>query len=171
MTEEWRPIPGLAGYEASSEGRIRSRWIVGGAHNRGRRMGSSWRVLKGSVNAHGYRFVGLLDGDTTVSVSVHGLIATVFHGPRPEGLEVRHLNGQQLDNRAANLRWGTRSEQQLDRVRHGTHHNVNKTHCKRGHPYSPDNTYIIPSSGSRMCRTCQRLRQQAERLRSAGLAS
>lgn len=30
-----------------------------------------------------------------------------------------------------------------------------KTHCPRGHPYSPENTYINPKAGSRACRTCR----------------
>ena len=38
--------------------------------------------------------------------------------------------------------------------------NKAKTHCKRGHPYTPDNTYYQASSrrrpgGKRVCRTCQ----------------
>jgi hypothetical protein len=32
-----------------------------------------------------------------------------------------------------------------------------KTACPRGHPYSPDNTYAHPTSGSRCCRECRRL--------------
>jgi hypothetical protein len=33
--------------------------------------------------------------------------------------------------------------------------NAAKTHCKRGHEFTPENTYIAPS-GSRSCRTCMR---------------
>lgn len=29
-----------------------------------------------------------------------------------------------------------------------------RTHCPRGHEYTPENTYIQPSTGSRICRTC-----------------
>lgn len=38
------------------------------------------------------------------------------------------------------------------------HYNARKTHCPHGHPYSGDNLYIIPGSGSRVCRTCARHR-------------
>ena len=41
-------------------------------------------------------------------------------GPRPEGMECRHLNGDRKDNRIENLRWGTRAENAQDRVIHGT---------------------------------------------------
>ena len=28
--------------------------------------------------------------------------------------------------------------------------------CKRGHEFTPENTYVIPSTGSRSCKTCKR---------------
>lgn len=37
--------------------------------------------------------------------------------------------------------------------------NARKTHCKRGHPFSPSNT-LIRTDGSRYCRTCKALREQ-----------
>lgn len=167
MSEEWRPIPGHPGYEASSLGQIRSRWIVGGAHNRGRRLGPQWRIVRGSVNVYGYRQLAVLSETGSRSITAHILIAEAFHGPRPEeGWEVRHLNGVKLDLRAENLQWGTRTEQRLDDVRHGRHPNARKTHCKRGHPFDGANTYILPGSGSRACRACIRARQAA----SSGIA-
>lgn len=37
---------------------------------------------------------------------------------------------------------------------------VNKTHCPRGHEYTPENSYFIPSTGGKMCRTCERARSK-----------
>jgi hypothetical protein len=54
------------------------------------------------------------------SITVHRLVATAFLGPRPAGLEVRHLNGDPTDCRLANLAYGTPAENGQDRVRHGT---------------------------------------------------
>lgn len=51
---------------------------------------------------------------------IHGLVAEAFHGPRPDGMEVRHLDGDRLNNDATNLRWGTRSQNMRDKERHGT---------------------------------------------------
>lgn len=36
-------------------------------------------------------------------------------------------------------------------------YNINKTHCRKGHQYDKDNTYIY-SDGRRACRKCDRLR-------------
>jgi hypothetical protein len=29
-----------------------------------------------------------------------------------------------------------------------------KTHCKNGHEFTPENTYIRPDNGGRQCRAC-----------------
>jgi hypothetical protein len=39
--------------------------------------------------------------------------------------------------------------------------NKRKTHCKRGHPFSPSNT-LIRTDGSRYCRTCKYLRETGQ---------
>ena len=31
--------------------------------------------------------------------------------------------------------------------------------CKRGHPFTPENTYVNPASGSRTCVLCRQIRQ------------
>jgi len=36
------------------------------------------------------------------------------------------------------------------------------THCQRGHPFSPENTYVYPNGRKRQCRTCARLRAWAQ---------
>ena len=40
----------------------------------------------------------------------HKLVCTAFHGERPEGYECDHINGNNLDWSADNLRWVTREE-------------------------------------------------------------
>jgi hypothetical protein len=32
-----------------------------------------------------------------------------------------------------------------------------RTHCKKGHEYTEENTYIQPNSGTKTCRECQRI--------------
>lgn len=42
--------------------------------------------------------------------NVHILVAEAFLGPRPAGADVMHIDGVGTHNAAANLRYGTRSE-------------------------------------------------------------
>lgn len=43
------------------------------------------------------------------------------------------------------------------------HYNTRKTHCPQGHEYTAVNTYIVPSTGSRMCRTCMKTRNNRKK--------
>lgn len=139
--EEWRPIPSAPGYEASDQGRIRS---LRRAHP---------RVLKPSPATKGYMRVGI---DQRRVATIHRLVCEAFYGPRPVGLVTRHLDGDPANNVLSNLRYGTQSENELDKVRHGTNGNQNKgkTHCIRGHVFDEENTYL--NRGKRYCVTCRR---------------
>lgn len=156
--EEWRVIPGFPGYEASSFGRIRSLKT----HN-----GVTGRILSQSKNGHGYFQVGpYANGQINIS-KVHRLVALAFHGPCPPGLETRHLDGNRLNNRPENLRYGTHSENGQDMVRHGEHNQARKTHCLRGHEFTSENTAYRPNRKERICRTCHRNHSARYRARQA----
>lgn len=146
-----RPIPDFPGYEVTDDGRVLS--------TRPWRGSSAPRELRGGVGKRGYRLVVLCDGQHRRTREVHCLVAEAFHGPRPEGTVIRHLDGDNQNNASWNLRYGTYSENELDKVRHGTHQNARKTHCPAGHPYSDENTYVTPSTGDRTCRACARARR------------
>jgi hypothetical protein len=47
-------------------------------------------------------------------------ICEAFHGPRREGMTVRHLDGSKTNDAASNLAWGTQKENIADKVGHGT---------------------------------------------------
>jgi hypothetical protein len=150
MTELWRPIPGFADYEASSLGRIRS-WRNNHAARR-----SEPRVMRPRTNRYGYPAVKLYSEPTRFSrVAAHRAVLLAFVGPRPEGMETRHLNGDKLDNRLENLAYGTAQENALDRVRLGEHHYARRDACKHGHPFDAANTYRR-SDGGRGCCECRR---------------
>lgn len=51
---------------------------------------------------------------------LHRLICEAFHGPCPEGMECRHIDGDRTNNAASNLAWGTKFQNEDDRKRHGT---------------------------------------------------
>lgn len=112
---EWRPVLGFEDlYEVSEEGDVRSvdRIDVRGWRRRG-------RTLRPSRDGCGYRQVVLCNGRRH-NRKVHVLVCEAWHGPRPSGLQVRHLDGDQLNNVPGNLRWGTGSENVRDAIQHGT---------------------------------------------------
>ena len=41
---------------------------------------------------------------------IHVLICTIFHGSKPEDMEVSHLDRNGLNNKASNLRWATHDD-------------------------------------------------------------
>lgn len=150
--EAWRPIPGFEGiYDASDLGRIRS-WKWKRPH-----------VLKDRPIRTGYLVASLspTPGAKPIEVAVHRLVMLTFVGPRPDGLEIRHRDGNPANNALSNLSYGTHSENMLDKVAHGTHHEAAKTHCPAGHAYDEANTRI--ESGSRKCRACNNARNKAAR--------
>ncbi len=48
------------------------------------------------------------------------LVAETFLGPRPEGTQISHLNGNPSDNRPVNLVYETPAENNKRRIAHGT---------------------------------------------------
>lgn len=59
------------------------------------------------------------------------LVAECWLGPRPEGLEIDHINRDSLDNRYTNLRYVTHSEQMKNRVLSDKVLNKCKENCQR----------------------------------------
>lgn len=153
--EQWRPVVGWPEYEISDLGRVRSVERVVMRRN-GVPQTVRSKVLSTPPASHGYRNVGLhRPGQRPRVELVHRLVLEAFVGPCPPGLECRHRNSDHHDNRLRNLRWGTRADNNRDIVKHGHHHNANKTECPQGHPYDERNTYRAPGRpNQRRCRTC-----------------
>lgn len=144
---DWRPIPDWP-YEASSDGEVR-------------RVGKAAPLRPSTHPTAGYKRVNLSKENRQTTFGVHRLVAAAFFGPPLAGQEVRHLSGDPSDNRPQNLCYGTRSENNLDQVRHGTHHHAQKTRCPRGHRLEVPN--LIPSrlaKGQRICWSCAKARYQ-----------
>jgi hypothetical protein len=119
------------------------------------------RILKLQVKADdGHMIVSLADAGKKKTYHVHSLVLTAFVGPKPDGMECCHRNGDHEDNTVGNLRWDTKSENMLDRVRHGTHPNTNKTHCKYGHEFTSENTHRY--RGMRHCLACRKRKSEAK---------
>lgn len=157
--EKWNPVVDYEGlYSISTLGRVRSEQRIA-QRSDGTTQTVHARILRSVADSKGYLRVNLFRANVGVTRYVHLMVMAAFVGPLPDDLETRHLNGNPKDNRLANLVYGTRSENFLDAVRHGTHRNSRKTHCLRGHAFTDSNTYIN-TKGARICRTCMRLRQR-----------
>lgn len=155
--EKWLPIPGYEGYYSVSDfGRVKSHQRVVPHKTTGKKTIRE-RILSPGKSSSGYHMVTLWKHHKGEHRTVHSLITEVFLGPPAKGMEVCHNNGIHLDNRLVNLRYGTRSENALDRNVHGTNANKNKTHCIRGHRLADPNLREYgKKDGHRRCLACTR---------------
>lgn len=120
----WKPVVGFEGsYEVSDEGAVRGvRRALKFKSRRGNwheRIAES-AVLRPNLINSGYHVVHLCRAGKRTPKTVHSLVAEAFFGPRPEGFDVAHWNGNRLDNRVGNLRYTTRRGNHADKRRHGT---------------------------------------------------
>lgn len=107
--ESWKSV-GIDGgrysdrYQVSDCGRVRSH---PGARVKGSKSG---RVLSQSFGSKGYRQVNLCKDNRQHSVKVHRLVAAAFLGPKPDGLQVNHIDGDKNNNHVSNLEYVTAKE-------------------------------------------------------------
>lgn len=117
--ETWAPVVGYEGlYEVSDRGRVRSidRTIT---DKNGRKKSLRGCLLSPLRQASGHLGVPLCKYGVKRRHRVHVLALTAFTGPRPAGLEVRHLDGVPTNNKKGNLVYGTVSENKHDAYAHG----------------------------------------------------
>ena len=89
---KFHPIPGYPMYQVDRKGQVFS------LH--------SDKFLSQYTDTRGYRTVALEQATNYV----HRLVLVTFVGPRPEGMECLHLDGDPGNNNLPNLRWGTHKE-------------------------------------------------------------
>lgn len=108
LEEAWEVVNGSCGlYEVSSLGRVRSV-----------KSGLVLNPAPPKTNRT-YAAISLHLPAGRVRRSVHRLVAEAFL-EKPDGTTlVRHINGNNADNRAINLAWGTAKDNSHDRDRHG----------------------------------------------------
>ena len=104
QVEEWRSITEWPGYEVSSLGRIRR----------------DGHIKKPFPDRKGYLKVKLWRLSKAKNLLVHRLVAEHFIGPAPVDQVCRHLNGDKTDNNPSNLAYGTRAQNEADKIKHGT---------------------------------------------------
>lgn len=88
-------------------------------------IASNWRgygrrEMRKHVHTDGYQVVHLTINGKKKRFRVHKLVALRHLPPKPSPKhEIRHLDGDRLNNHADNLTWGTQKQNADDRERHG----------------------------------------------------
>jgi hypothetical protein len=90
-------------------------WVSGDGQIASTKSGRA-KILRGLM-CGAYRAVSVR---RKLKTYVHVLVCEAFHGPRPDGAQVRHLDGNRFNNTPSNLAWGTPQENSDDKRRHGT---------------------------------------------------
>ncbi len=120
-------------------------------------LGSCW-VWTGGLNKGGYATI--LGEESRSSELIHRVSFRLHHGPIQDGLVIDHL----CRNRACCNPSHLRQVSHRENILCGTGASARqsrKTHCKRGHEFTPDNTIIKAATkrnplGTRRCLECQR---------------
>ena len=113
-------------------------------------------VLWMSDNDRGYGKVRI-DG---VNKRVHRVVWERLNGPIPDNLTVDHLCRVRSCVNPAHMELVSAEEN----IRRMAAARARATHCKRGHEFTPSNTYLR-TDGRRRCRTCMDAYESARRQR------
>ncbi len=110
MIEQWLQIPNTK-YSVSSCGNVKRNELYKSSNKDGH--------IKPSVGKRGYLLVTLSTNNIKKTKSVHGLVATLFIGTKPNGIEINHIDGNKLNNNIENLEYVTKSQNQKHAIKLG----------------------------------------------------
>lgn len=109
-------------------------------------------LWSGALTNEGYGSI-TVDGS---HVYAHRFSYELMVGPIDEGLHVDHLCSVRNCVRPEHLEPVTPRENFLRNThRSSVAHRTDV--CQRGHEFTPENTYVVPSTGNRRCRECIRI--------------
>jgi len=113
---EWRNCPSLSGHEVSEYGHLRRTVEL---ENHASRYPAG-RECSYGLAGKGYPFYNIKVGDKRKNFYAHKLVAEAFVGVQPNGTEVAHNDGNKLNCHYTNLRYATPTENNRDKIKHGT---------------------------------------------------
>lgn len=112
--------------------------------------------------------LGYPKSKTMVASRVAWLLTNgVFH----EGMQVCHKCDNPICVNPNHLFIGTQTDNLRDCAAKKRSVNSAKTHCPRGHEYSPENTFYQANGTQRACRLCLKIRSEERNRRQRALAS
>lgn len=119
-------------------------------------------IWQGPVTNAGYGTVSTPEG----SRDVHRVMYELVNGPLGRGQVVRHTCDVYRCAEPTHLLAGTQLQNIADMDARGrrlnrSNQNKGKTHCKRGHEFTPENTYW--NAQGRGCKACHRLHYEKRR--------
>lgn len=113
-------------------------------------------IWTGSTNGgYGRIVIGSRSDGTRHAVSVHRLAYELFIGRVPNGMQLDHV----CRNRSCCNPFHLDPVTAKENIRRSPIHNGSKTHCKRGHLFTKENTILFPNRKWRKCRACKNERQ------------
>lgn len=112
----------------------------------------------GAKNSHGYGHVRL---NRNSNLYAHRAAYEVAHGTgSAEGLVIRHKCDNPLCINPSHLEGGTQMQNRMDMLMRNRAFWENRTHCKNGHEYSPENIRKRTDGNGRVCKKCSAMRDQ-----------
>jgi len=135
---------------------------------KGRIIGDDWRRFWSKVEktSNCWNWLGAkTKGYGIININRKNVLAHRYSymqavGEIPEGLQIDHLCRNRSCVNPNHLEIVTNKENCLRGISPNAQ-NARKTHCKHGHEFTPENTYIRPDNGQRNCMICkQKIRQE-----------
>lgn len=134
MVEIWKTVPYAPLYQVSNLGNVRS--LTRTFQRNGHKVTWPGRTINPWKCWHNGRplraKVSLRADGRTIQKFLHHLVLETFVGPRPEGLQGCHNDGNPFNNALSNLRWDSMQANIDDMAFHGTRKNP-PTHWGESH--------------------------------------
>lgn len=121
INENWIDVKGYEGlYQVSNLGNVKSlnRLVI---QKNGKETFLKGKPLKQQLDSRGYFRVSLSRNGIARPKCIHHIVLESFCSSKPfPKAEARHLDGNPINNKFDNLKWGTKSENMQDAIKHGT---------------------------------------------------